>query len=285
MIELQAHAKLNLSLEVTGQREDGYHSIVSVMQLVNLHDTLQFIPAPGISLDTADPLMQAEGASNLVLRAAHLLRQEAGTEMGACITLHKRIPLSAGLGGGSSDAAATLRGLSRLWNLDLPQEELVRLGGKLGSDVPFFFGGPTALVEGRGEHVISIAAPQPFLAVLVCPPSSIQAKTAQLYACLRPQDMSDGLFTRALPEKLAQGEDITALPLLNSFERAAFEMFDGLNDVRRRMLEAGAGNVHLSGSGPTLYTLLPATAESEARTLHEKLQAQGLRSFCVTSEK
>lgn len=283
MIELQAHAKINLSLEVTGQLKDGYHSLVSLMQLVSLHDTLLFAPAGSISMDTSDPLMTAEGDNNLVMRAAHLLRRTAGVHAGAYITLHKRIPTAAGLGGGSSDAAATLLGLSRLWGLDLPPDELSKLGGMLGSDVPFFFRGPTALVEGRGEQVTPLVLREPFLAVLVCRPYSIPGKTKRLYAGLRPQDMLDGAFTYALAEKLVRGEDIATLPLRNSFERTAFELFPGLGDVRRCMLEAGAGNVHLSGSGPTLYTLFPATAVDRAYSLHEKLQAGGLRSYCVTS--
>lgn len=285
MIELLAPAKINLSLEVTGRREDGYHSIVSVMQLISLHDTLQFAPASGdIRLTTADPLMQAEGGNNLVLQAANLLRDATGTRLGAHITLHKRIPTSAGLGGGSSDAATTLLGLSRLWGLDLPIGELSRLGGMLGSDVPFFFAGPTALVEGRGECVTPIAPPQPFLAVLVCPLYSIPGKTKRLYASLMQADISDGALTRGLLSRLEQGENLSSLPLHNSFERAAFEVFAGLDDICRRMLGAGASNVHLSGSGPTLYTLMPATAIAEARRLHERLSASGLRSYCVTSE-
>ncbi|MDQ3927993.1 MAG: 4-(cytidine 5'-diphospho)-2-C-methyl-D-erythritol kinase, partial [Chloroflexota bacterium] len=177
MLELPAYAKINLGLEVTGKRPDGYHNLVSIMQLVDLHDTLTFSPADDLRLFSDDPAMLAEGDNNLVLRAAHLLQRTCDVRKGAHITLDKRVPSAAGLGGGSSDAAATLLGLLRLWGLDLPREELSRLGGLLGSDVPFFFAGPTALVEGRGEQVTPLGASPVFYAVLVSQPYDIPGKT------------------------------------------------------------------------------------------------------------
>jgi 4-diphosphocytidyl-2-C-methyl-D-erythritol kinase len=284
MLELAAHAKLNLCLEVTGKRADGYHNIVSVMQLVDLHDTLIFSPAEDIRLVSDDPPMLAEGDNNLVLRAAHLLRRTYGLNRGASITLHKRIPSAAGLGGGSSDAATTLLGLSRLWGLDLPREELVGLGSTLGSDVPFFLAGPTALVEGRGERVTSLAPSPAFRAVLVSQPYSLPNKTRQLYASLTPDDMSDGGATGALLEVLRQGGDIASVPLFNSFERPAYMVFPNLDRVRQQVLDAGAPNVHLSGSGPTLYTLYPQSAAAEAQSLYKALLQAGLRVYSVMSE-
>jgi 4-diphosphocytidyl-2-C-methyl-D-erythritol kinase len=284
MLELAAHAKINLGLEVTGKRGDGYHDLVSVMQLVDLHDTLIFSLAQDIRLLSDDPSMLAEGEGNLVLRAAHLLRQTYGVSGGVSITLHKRIPTAAGLGGGSSDAATTLLGVSRLWGLDLPHEELARLGSTLGSDVPFFFAGPTALVEGRGEQVTPLVPSPQFRAVLVSQPYSLPGKTRQLYASLTPADMSDGSATRRLVEVLRRGGDVTAMPLYNSFERAAFQVFPGLDGVRQRMFEAGAPNVHLSGSGPTLYALYPQSATAEAYRLYEAMSQGGLRTYLVASE-
>lgn len=284
MLELPAYAKINLSLEVTGKRPDGYHDIVSVMQLVSLHDTLTFDLADDLQFLSDDPAMTREGDNNLVVQAARLLRDEYDVGAGAHITLHKRIPMAGGLGGGSSDAATTLLGLSQLWNLNLPPEELAKLGAALGSDVPFFFSGPTALVEGRGEHVTPVEPPSPFWAVLVSPPYRIPGKTRQLYASLTPDDMRSGGATHELLNALQQGRDITAMPLFNSFERAAFQVFDGLADVRRRMLEAGAPNVHLSGSGPTLYALYPHSAGDEAQRLHDSMLQADLRSYLVTSQ-
>ncbi|HEX8220118.1 MAG TPA: 4-(cytidine 5'-diphospho)-2-C-methyl-D-erythritol kinase [Chloroflexia bacterium] len=283
MLELAAHAKINLGLEVTGKRGDGYHDLVSVMQLVDLHDTLIFSPAQDIRLLSDDPAMQAEGEANLVLRAAHLLRQAYDVGEGVSITLQKRIPTAAGLGGGSSDAATTLLGLSRLWGLNLPGEALARLGGTLGSDVPFFFAGPTALVEGRGERVTPLAPSPRFHAVLVSQPYNLPGKTRQLYASLTPADMSDGSVTRQLLQILRHGDDITSMLLYNAFERAALQVFPGLDSVRRQMLDAGAPNVHLSGSGPTLYALYPQSAATEARHLRDAMTQAGFRTYLVTS--
>lgn len=278
-MEIPAYAKLNLSLEVTGRREDGYHSIASVMQLISLHDTLTFAPAPGLQLTCGDPGLA--GKDNLVYRAARLLQRTAGVETGAHITLEKRIPLSAGLGGGSSDAAATLIGLDRLWRLNLPCAEMQRLAGALGSDVPFFLDGPTALVEGRGEKVTPLPPPLPFWAVLLYQPSAIPEKTKRLYASLTPQDLSSGEATRSLTARLPG--DITLLPLHNAFERPAFRIFSSLAGARQKMLKAGAGTVHLSGSGPTLYTLFPEAAHAEAHSLHRRLLQAGLISYLTRS--
>ncbi|MDQ5822802.1 MAG: 4-(cytidine 5'-diphospho)-2-C-methyl-D-erythritol kinase [Chloroflexota bacterium] len=285
MLTLLAYAKINLGLEVTGKRSDGYHNIVSVMQLVDLHDTLTFSPADDLRLFSDDPAMLAEGDNNLVLRAAHLLRQTSGTGKGAHITLDKRIPSAAGLGGGSSDAVATLLGLSRLWGFDLSLEELSRLGGMLGSDVPFFFAGPTALVEGRGEQVTPLAPPPRFWAVLVSQPYNIPGKTRQLYASLTPEDLGDGSRTREVLSALQQGCDISSMPPFNSFERAAFEVFPGLDRVRGQMVDAGAPNVHLSGSGPTLYTLYSESSAAEAQGLHDTLVHNGLKVYLVESKQ
>src|SRR5439155_13291328 len=166
MITEKAYAKLNLGLEVTGRRDDGYHEIVSVMKLVDLYDTLAFAPSDGeITVECDNPVLAAEGRSNLVWRAARLLRETARVEKGAVIELRKRIPLASGLGGGSSDAAATLRGLSQLWGKALPKDQMRNLATVLGSDVPFFLEGGTALVEGRGDRVIPLPAPPPGWAV------------------------------------------------------------------------------------------------------------------------
>ncbi len=176
-----AHAKLNLCLEIIGKRDDNYHDITSVIQAVDLHDTLTFAPAGDntLTLECDDPTLAAEGDSNLVLKAAHLLQKTAGINSGAHITLHKEIPMSAGIGGGSSDAAGALLGLTELWNLRISKSDLAEMAAALGSDVPFFLEGPTALVEGRGERVTRIPSPPPGWAVLVCPRYDLKNKTMQ----------------------------------------------------------------------------------------------------------
>jgi 4-diphosphocytidyl-2-C-methyl-D-erythritol kinase len=272
-----AHAKINLSLEIIGKREDNFHDITSVMQLVDLSDTLRFSHADELVLD-----FYHEGPApedNLVLKAAHLLREAGGVRDGAHIELEKRIPMSAGLGGGSSDAAATLLGLSDLGGLRPGKEDLSNLAMQLGSDVPFFLQGHTALVEGRGERVTRIPSPPPGWAVLVCPVYDLKDKTKQLYGSLTRNDMSEGIATRLLIAALISGEFPRSSLLFNAFERAASGVFEGLDRLRSTVMRASGRDVHLSGSGPTLYTLYPANEEARARKLHETLVSGGMRSF------
>src|SRR5215203_82194 len=195
-----AYAKLNLCLEIIGRRDDNYHEITSVIQAVDLHDTLTLVPADDgiLTLECDDPTLAAEGESNLVLKAAHLLQNTAGTNSGARITLHKEIPMSAGVGGGSSDAAAALLGLTELWNLRISKSDLNEMAAALGSDVPFFLEGPTALVEGRGERVTRIPPPPPGWVVLVSPRYDLKNKTKQLFSYLASTDHSEGIVTHRL---------------------------------------------------------------------------------------
>ncbi|HUP27683.1 MAG TPA: 4-(cytidine 5'-diphospho)-2-C-methyl-D-erythritol kinase [Chloroflexia bacterium] len=279
MLTRAAYAKVNLSLEVVARRDDGFHEIVSVMQMLDLADTLTFDEADDITLESNEPSLDAEGEDNLILKAAKALQQASGKQRGARIKLDKVIPIAAGLGGGSSDAAATLQALAELWDVNLSKGELRELGATLGSDVPFFLGGPTALVEGRGERVTSIPPPPTGWVVLVCEPYSVRNKTQLLYRSLHKKDMSDGNTTRQLLAALLEGSFPPSNLLANTFERVAYDTFDGLAAVRRRVLHAGGREVHLSGSGPTLFSLFPRSQQARARTLHQTLQAEGLRSY------
>jgi 4-diphosphocytidyl-2-C-methyl-D-erythritol kinase len=275
----RAYAKINLCLEIIGRREDNYHDITSVMQLVDLGDTLTLSPADELTLICDDPRLSAEGSENLALKAGRLLREAGGVVSGAHIELQKRIPPAAGLGGGSSDAAATLSGLSELWGLRPASEDLVNIAMQLGSDVPFFLEGPTALVEGRGERVTRIPSPPPGWAVLVSPQYDLRDKTKRLYESLVRSDMSEGIVTHQLIAALIAGEFPRSSLLFNAFERAASSVFDGLDRVRGTVTRASGRDVHLSGSGPTLYTLFEGREQSLAQHLHEKLETAGLRTF------
>lgn len=279
IITRPAYAKINLSLEVIGRRDDGYHDIITVMQMVGLHDTLTFTPAEDLTIRTDLPELASEGENNLVLKAARALREARQVQKGAHIILEKSIPLSAGLGGGSSDAAATLRGLNELWDLKLSRAELREITGDIGSDVPFFLGGPTALVEGRGERVTTVPSPPSCWVVLVFGRYELANKTQHLYNSLHKKDMSDGNTTRQLIASLLDGSFPGPNLLANTFERAAYNVFEGLDGVRRKVLLAGGREVHLSGSGPTLFTLFPPSHEARAKTLHQTLQSEGLEAY------
>lgn len=178
MPRLSAPAKVNLTFEALGRRADGYHEVRTVLHAISLADEIAFAPADELSLAVEPPEEGAfssaasdlAGDDNLVLRAARLLRREAGVKAGAAIRLRKRIPVAAGLGGGSSDAATTLRGLRRLWRLDLDADALRELAAQLGSDVPFFVTGGAALAEGRGERLTPLPPAQGNVVVMSPPP-------------------------------------------------------------------------------------------------------------------
>ncbi|MCL5265067.1 MAG: 4-(cytidine 5'-diphospho)-2-C-methyl-D-erythritol kinase [Chloroflexi bacterium] len=270
ILTCRAHAKVNLTLEILGKRPDGYHEIVSVMQTLALCDSLTFRPASGLSLSSNRP--ELEGTDNLVLRAAHELWREAraGDMLGASIDLLKRIPVAGGLGGGSSDAACALRKLDELWELDLPKARLLELAAHLGSDVPYFFYGGTALAEGRGELVSPLPQLPRRWVVLVCPRVEIPEKTRRLYGRIKASHCASGEATRRLVEDLQKGRGIDPRGFANTFLPVLLEENAVVRSCYERMAEAGIQPILLSGAGPTLYTLLES--EEEARQKSQRLQ-------------
>ena len=166
-VSVEAHAKINLTLEVLGKRADGYHNLVSIMQTIDLHDTVELAPSTGVSIECDDPALGGE--ANLALRAAAALKEAAAVDSGVHIRLEKRIPVASGLGGGSSDAAAVLIALNQMWKLDWPVIHLQGVAISLGADVPFFLYGGTALVQGKGEDVVPLPRPMIDWLVVLAP--------------------------------------------------------------------------------------------------------------------
>jgi 4-diphosphocytidyl-2-C-methyl-D-erythritol kinase len=278
MLTVYAPAKVNLVLEVLG-KDDGYHRISSVVQSIDLCDVLNFELDKEIHFECDEPRLERD---NLVTRAANLLRESTGCDLGARIELRKRIPWGAGLGGGSSDAAATLLALNDLWGLRMPLSRLIRLAFELGSDVPFFVHKGTALVEGKGERV----RPQPPLPstsfVLLVPPSPrVPGKTKQMYGRLRVADFTRGEFVEAALLSLRQGERPEPGIMFNVFENAASDFFAGLDKYRRILEEAGAPRAYLAGSGPCLFALF--SGKKEAAELFSRLRKQRLECYLAYS--
>jgi 4-diphosphocytidyl-2-C-methyl-D-erythritol kinase len=174
-----APAKVNLFLHVTGRRADGYHTLESLMALVDLHDTITLERRADGAIARANALANIDEAQDLSLRAAHALREATGVAEGVSIGVHKRIPIGGGLGGGSSDAASVLLGLNRLWGLTLDRAQLAAIGAKLGADVPFFIAGESALVRGIGDVLMPVSLPQCWIA-LATPPVAVS--TAEIFA-------------------------------------------------------------------------------------------------------
>jgi len=274
MLTVLAPAKLNLTLEVLAKRPDGYHEIRSVIQTINLCDSLRFQLSQKVTFKPNATDWAPE--KSLVAKAVSLLQKTTGCSKGTSVEVSKRIPLMSGLGGDSSDAAATLRGLNKLWGLGLSQKELLELVVPLGSDVAFFLYGGTALIEGRGERVTPLPPLPHKWVVLVAPDVPRQpGKTAQLYASLKTSHYTDGQITERLVAALREGREFTP-SVFNTFENIAFTLFSELKVYQEHMVKAGAGNIHLAGSGPTLFTLLKDKAQAEE--LYIRLKQQGLKS-------
>lgn len=278
MLIIEAPAKLNLTLEVLGKRPDGYHEICSVMQTISLRDKLSFQPANDISITSGSTGWKPE--ESLVSRAVSLAQSATGCSKGAAIEMEKHIPLVAGLGGDSSDAAATLRGLNQLWELDLSQRKLLELAAELGSDVPFFINGGTALTEGRGELLTPLPPPPGMWFVLVIPDvPRLQEKTKRLYASLKPDYFTDGQITQRMIEVLKEGKEVTHSLLFNIFESIAFAPDSKLRLYRELIARMGADNIHLAGSGPSLFSL--AKDEAQADDLYTRCKDKGIEAYIV----
>jgi len=276
MLTVRAPAKINLTLEVLGERPDGFHEIRSLFQAINLCDSLSFGLGEKLQFACDDPDFIPE--ESLVSRAAALLQQASDFSKGANIEIKKSIPLASGLGGDSSDAAAVLSGLNRLWQLGLSLPELLELAPRLGSDVAFFLYGGTALVEGRGERVIPLPPlPHSWVVLLMPPLPRIAEKTAQLYATLKPGHYTDGQITQKLASQLNEGGEFKPSLLFNTFENVAFDFFSELKVYREHYIKLGAQDVHLAGSGPTLFTIMEDKAQAEE--LYQRCQDQGLESY------
>lgn len=275
MLTVLAPAKINLTLEVLAERQDGFHEIRSVMQAVDLCDSLRFRLGQDIEFKPDAPGWVA--GESLVSKAVGLLQESTGCAEGAVIGLTKHIPLVSGLGGDTSDAVATLRGLNQLWGLGLSPRELAGLASKLGSDGAFFLRGGTALVEGRGEVVTPLPPLPRMWAVIVMPPlPRMQKKTGRLYAGLKRGHYTGGQITARLVESLKSGEEFTSL-LFNTFENVAFNYFPELSVYREHIIKAGAFDVHLAGSGPALFTLMRDRLQAEE--IYIRLQQQGLEVY------
>lgn len=277
-LTVYAPAKINLVLEVLSDLNN-HHQISSIVQAINLCDILNFQVSEEMSFKCSEAKIES---GNLVTKAAELLKGVTKSRRGAQIELCKHIPFGVGLGGGSSDAAATFFALNELWELKLSLSELVWLASKLGSDVPFFIYQGTALVEGVGEKVTPLPSLESVWFVLLVPPlSKIPGKTTQLYNKLTPSHFTKGQFVRAALPSLSQGKVIAPSLMFNVFEKVVVNVFPNLVKYRDIFEEAGAPSVHLAGSGPALFTF--ASEEEKANELWLRLKGQGLECYVAVS--
>jgi 4-diphosphocytidyl-2-C-methyl-D-erythritol kinase len=273
----RANGKVNLGLEIIGRRPDGYHDIVTIIQEIDLSDRLTFRMSDSINLSANVPALVDD--TNLVLRAANLLRATTDKPLGSAIALEKQIPVAAGLGGGSADAAVTFLALNRLWRLGMSYDDLVRLARTIGADVAFFLAGGTQLATGRGDVLEPLPTP-PLWAVLVVETAVVHEKTKQLYGSLCADDFTDGSRTLQMADDLRHGRLVNYCQLISGFQRVSFDCFPALRGVFDAVAAAG-GLPLLCGAGPTVMSLHDDIAS--ANQVVSSLDKNGYQARLVTS--
>jgi 4-diphosphocytidyl-2-C-methyl-D-erythritol kinase len=270
---VKAPAKINLSLDVLHKRPDGYHEVKMVMTTIDLADRIELTSLP--TEDTIKIISQnrfvPDDHRNLAYQAAKLLKETFSIKKGVAISITKHIPVAAGLAGGSSDAAATLRGLNKLWNLGLTLDELAELGAQIGSDVSFCVYGGTAIATGRGEKITPIPSPPPCWVVLAKP--SIGVSTAEVYRNLKVEEVMHP-DVDAMVEAIRRQDYFAICQLVgNVLEEVTLKMHPEVAHIKEQMKRFGADAVLMSGSGPTIFGLVQH--DSRMQRIYN-----GLRGFC-----
>ncbi len=281
IISLKAPAKINLFLEILGKRDDGYHEIETIMQEIDLADNLLFEEIQeGVVLECNDkhiPLNQ----DNLVCKAANLLLKECGIKKGVLINLEKRIPVGAGLGGGSSDAAATLKALNILWKIGLNDGELMEFAAKLGSDIPFFIKGKTSLCSGRGEKISPVEVRNKMDYIILFPHVHISTETIyknlKIDLTIKRKDVSFFLDALKYPEVAGIGK-----LLFNRLEEAIYATYPDLLQVRKSLEIFNFCGLSISGSGSAFFGL--CNNRQQAEVIKSKVELSGMGNvFVVTN--
>lgn len=282
LLEVLAHAKINFTLDVLGIRPDGYHEVEMVMQSLQLHDRLLFKENDrNISIKCDCPDVPT-GTENLVCRAADLLRDYTGCNSGAEISISKKIPVAAGLAGGSADAAAALYGLNLLWELGLSGQELQQLGQRLGADIPFCLTGGTVLARGIGER-LEILPPAPQLGVVLVKPL-FGVSTATVYRLFDTMPANRHPDTAAMAIAL-RNKDIGDIceSLYNVLEPVTSSIHPEILKLKQELLKAGAAGALMSGSGPTVYGL--CADEPSAREVAGNLDVRDCTVIVTTTSR
>jgi 4-diphosphocytidyl-2-C-methyl-D-erythritol kinase len=263
-VQLNAPAKVNYRLDVLRKRPDGYHDLRMIMQRIDLCDQVDITitGTSGIRV-TCGKAGVPDGPGNIAWRAADLLLRQAGCDAGVEIAITKRIPVAAGLGGGSSDGAAVLMGINRLLELGFSDDQLMDIGVKLGADVPFFIFRKTALAEGIGERLTPLDRIAPAWLAIVNP--NVHVSTAWVYQNLQ---LTPGNETVKLPRFYDSIADICAI-LSNDLESVTIQRFPVIAEIKERLLKAGAEGALMSGSGPTVFGVFPG--EDGARSAADGL--------------
>jgi len=283
VLTLPAFAKVNLSLRVLGQRADGYHDLDTVFQTVSLHDTIKIAATDESKIVlSCDDRRLAIDETNLVIRAAESLRIRFGTGKGARIRLEKRIPVQAGLGGGSADAAVTLLALAHLWKLGASKHDLLALGSRLGADVPFFLFGGTAHGTGIGDNIAPWRDTSEKFVLIIKP--NANTKTSEAYKALDERSL-----TTPNPKTILSGSQPTEhfdigrfASLENDFEAVVFDLEPEIARAKRALVQSGAQAAALAGSGSAVFGIFDSE-DAQRRAIQAIELETGWRVFpCKT---
>ena len=280
VISLKAPAKVNLFLEILGKRDNGYHEIETIMQEIDLADSLQFEETQeGVTLECNDKNIPAN-QDNLVCKAANLILEECGIRKGVIINLEKNIPVGAGLGGGSSDAATTLKALNSLWKVGLNNEELMEFAAKLGSDIPFFINGKTALCRGRGELITPVEVRNRMDYIILFPRVHISTETIykNLKIDLTKKRKDVSFFLDAL--KYSEAASISKL-LFNRLEEIIFATYPDLLQVKSTLESFDFCGLSISGSGSAFFGL--CNDKHQAEVIKSKIELSGMGNVFVAT--
>lgn len=286
-MNIAAHAKVNFTLEVLGERPDGYHDLRSVVVPISLADEMTLEPANEVTLalESLKTLEALKAEDNLAVRAARLMQRVSGRTDGVAITLVKKIPAGGGLGGGSADAAAVLNGLNEMWGLGIPRNELAALGAEIGSDVPALVLSDVVLMEGRGERVSWLEGSETsgarrgrFHLVLANP--GVFCSTPKIFKAFDAPlpNRPEILYNMGLAMQSGDGAAV-ARALQNDLAATAMRLHPEIDAARRRLEEAGCLGASMSGSGATVFGI--ARDAAEAGRIARELQAEGLWSVAA----
>ena len=283
-IKLKSRAKINLSIDVLGKREDGYHLVEMIMQTIDLYDLIEINERQDNNIlikSTSDDIPL--DSDNLVYKAAELIRQTFNIDKGLDIYIQKNIPVAAGMAGGSSNAAAVLVGLNKLWNLNLSEERLEEIGLKLGADVPFCIKGGAVLAEGIGEKLTPIKGLNEDVSILICKPD-LFVSTKEVYECLDSKQIDKRPDNQFLIQCLKNNETKKlAENMFNVLEEVTVDKHPVIQQIKDIMMKNKALGAMMSGSGPTVFGLYENKAD--AVKCKSVLEKQFNQTFVIACEK
>ncbi|APC46749.1 4-(cytidine 5'-diphospho)-2-C-methyl-D-erythritol kinase [Virgibacillus halodenitrificans] len=263
-----APAKINLSLDVLSKREDGYHNVEMIMTTIDLSDRVMLSEIAEDRIEVAlESRYVPSDERNLAYKAAKVFKDTYRIRKGVRINIEKSIPVSAGLGGGSTDAAAVLRGLNRLWSLNIPTEKLQEMGDMIGTDVPFCVQGKTAIATGRGEKIERLPSPPPGWVVLAKPDIGVSSRT--IFQRIDMKEISHPNTSQILRALNSGDFQLMCDYIGNSLEAITMNLHPEVLRIKKAMVQAGASGVLMSGSGPTVYGLVEH--HSKARRIYNSM--------------